>query len=305
MHAPRLAAVSVDLDEIGHYHAIHGLGAPAAAHRPIHEVALPRLCGWARGLSLPLTLFVIGAESRHPESAQALRRAAEEGHELGNHTLDHRYDLTLLPAPEQRRQVEEGAAAVAAIAGRRPRGFRAPGYTVSEALLAEVTRAGHLYDASVFPCPAYHLAKLAVLGAMRARGQRSRSIAGDPRVLLAPRAPYRLGAPYWRRGEGIVEVPIQVTPALRLPLIGTSLALLPAPLAAPLLAGCTPGPVNLELHGIDALDESDGLGALRGRQPEIGTPWPRKLARIAAAVGLLRERGYRFVTMDELAARSV
>jgi hypothetical protein len=304
--ALRLAAVSVDLDEIGEYHAIHGLAAPATEGRPIHDVALGRLRSWARGLSIPLTLFVIGSELRRPGTVRVLREAAAEGHELGNHTLDHRYDLTLLPAAEQRRQVEEGSAAIEAACGRRPRGFRAPGYTVSDALLGEVARAGHLYDSSVFPCPAYHLAKLAVIGAMRARGRTSRSIAGDARVLGAPRRPYRLGTPYTTEGAGIVELPLQVTPALRLPIIGTSLALLPAPLSAPLLASCVPGPINLELHGIDALDDHDeGLAALRGLQPELGTPWSTKLARIAAAVGLLRQRGYRFVTLEELAARAV
>ena len=302
--SPRLAAISVDLDEIGHYHAIHGLPAPRAEHRPIHDTAIPRLRSWARGLSLPLTLFVIGAELRRPESAQALRLAASEGHELGNHSLDHRYDLTLLPEPEQQRQIAEGSAAIEALGAPRPRGFRAPGYTVSDRLLQIVARTGHRYDSSVFPCPAYLGAKLAVLGAMRATGRRSRSIAGDPRVLLAPRRPYRLGSPYWRRGAGITEVPIQVTPLFRLPLIGTSLGLLPAPLAAPLLASCAPGPVNLELHGIDALDDTDGLAALRGHQPELRTPWPVKLARIEAAVRLLRGLGYRFVTLEELAERS-
>jgi hypothetical protein len=98
---------------------------------------------------------------------------------------------------------------------------------------------------------------------------------------------------------------VQVTPGLRLPLIGTSLALLPAPLAAPLLASCMPGPVNLELHGIDALDAADGLGALRGHQPELGTPWQTKLSRIEAAVRHLRQGGYEFVSLEELAARSV
>ncbi len=60
--------------------------------------------------------------------------------------------------------------------------------------------------------------------------------------------------------------------------------------------------VNLELHGIDVLDESDGLEALRPHQPDVKISLARKTAAILAAVEELRRAGYTFVTMHEAAA---
>ena len=93
----RLCAVSVDLDEIPNYFAIHGLPEPAGAARTlVYDVAIDRLLGLARELSIPLTLFAIGADLSRPESAAKLREARDAGFELANHSLDHRYDLVRL-----------------------------------------------------------------------------------------------------------------------------------------------------------------------------------------------------------------
>src|SRR5437899_418459 len=56
-------------------------------------------------------------------------------------------------------------------------------------------------------------------------GRPSRSIVDTPAVLTAPTRPYRVGRPYWKRGTGLLELPVQVTRTLRLPYIGTFLML--------------------------------------------------------------------------------
>src|SRR5258708_21540376 len=91
----KLCAVSVDLDEIPFYHQIHGL-APASAEsaHAVFDTALLRLEDFARGLELPLTFFVIGSTLEREGNGARLRALAGQGHELGNHTFGHRYDLT-------------------------------------------------------------------------------------------------------------------------------------------------------------------------------------------------------------------
>jgi|GEM_PF-1040 len=298
-----LCALSVDLDEIGHYHAIHGLPSPSGgAAFAVYRVALDRFSAIARRHDVPLTLFAVGADLATAGNAQKLGELASQGHEIGNHSLDHRYDLVHLPDAEQRRQVGVGREVLEGATGQRVLGFRAPGYTVSDALLRVVASTGHRYDSSVFPCAPYLAAKLSVMAAMRLRGRRSASIAGDPRAALAPTSPYRLGPRYWRRGDGLAELPIQVTPGPRLPVIGTSLLLPPWPLALALLRSCVGQPtLNLELHGIDVLGAADGLDALRGHQPDAAVPAALKLERLASMIELLREAGYRFVRLEELA----
>ncbi len=300
----RLASISVDLDEIPNYFEIHGLPRPSGPEATlVYDVALARLRALAAALGFPLTLFTIGSDLARAEASAGLREAAGEGHEIANHSLDHRYDLVRLGRDEIARQIGEGARVIESATGQAPVGFRAPGYTISDEVFEVLADLGVAYDASVFPCPMYFAAKSAKIASIALRGRRSQSIVDTPRVLTAPTQPYRVGRPYWKRGEGLLEIPIQVTRGLRLPFIGTAVTLA-GPSRARLLAKmCVGEPlVNLELHGIDVLDASDGLEALRPHQPDVRVPHQRKLAALTAVVEELEVAGYTFVTMREAAA---
>jgi len=299
-----LLAVSVDLDEIRLYHALHGMS-EAATEALVYERAVPRLTEWARQRSIPLTWFVVGRDLERFAHAEAARRLAAVGDELGCHSYSHHYDLTRRSASEMRSEIERGVTVLAQISGERVRGFRAPGYVVTDMLLDLVREAGLDYDSSVFPCPSYYALKLGALAAMQVRRKESKAVIDAPDVLRAPTGPYRVGRPYWYRGTGVWELPIQVTRRGRLPFIGTSLCLA-GPTGARLLANAVAGEpfVNLELHGIDALDASDGLGDLARHQRDLRLPWSKKLDAIDAAVKVLQRKGYACVRMHELAARA-
>lgn len=299
----KLCSVSVDLDEVHHYLAIHGLPARPGLGRPAYDVALPRLAAFAEARGVPLSLFAVGRDLAHPSCAAAARALTSRGHVVENHSHGHRYDLTRLAPGEIAREVEEGARAIERVTGRRPAGFRAPGYTVSDALFDVLEEAGVAYDSSVFPCPPYYLAKVAAMAGMRARGRTSGSILDTPRVLGAPRVPYRPGRPWYRRGgRRLVELPIQVTPSLRLPFIGTFLGLAGTRGARWLASRCREARfVNLELHAMDFLDAADGLQELVGHQPELSIPVERRVAALDAALDALARAGHRFVLLEEAA----
>ncbi len=301
----RLCAISVDLDEIPNYFAIHGLPAPTGPERSlVYDVALDRLSSLAAELDLPLTLFAIGDDLGRPESAARLRAARERGFEIANHSLDHRYDLVRMGREGIRRQIEGGADAIEQAVGARPVGFRAPGYTITDEVFEVLAELGVEYDSSVFPCPQYWAAKTVAIGLITLRGRSSRSIVDRPTVLVAPTRPYRIGRPYWKRGRGMLELPVQVTRGLRLPFIGTSVTLGGPAVARALARMCVGEPlVNLELHGIDVLDAADGLEALRPHQVDVRVARDRKLEALRAAVSALRVAGYAFVTLAEAARR--
>jgi peptidoglycan/xylan/chitin deacetylase (PgdA/CDA1 family) len=298
----RLCAISVDLDEIRHYFAIHGMSTGGVAARAVYERALPRFGDLAQGEDLPLTFFVVGADLESPDNGARLRALAERGHELGNHTFDHQYDLTRRGAPEIREQIERANHAIATGTGQRPTGFRAPGYTMSDVVYRELAASGIEYSSSLFPCPYYYAAKAVVIGTLRLLGKTSSSIVNSPQVLAAPRAPYRVGEPYFRAGAGLLELPIQVTPRLRLPFFGTSLTALGPSLARRLTRSLVGQAfINLELHGIDLLDAHDGLEALAPRQLDLRVPLGSKWDTLSAVVAELRGAGYAFVRLDEAA----
>jgi hypothetical protein len=298
----KLASVSIDLDEIHHYHAIHGLPNPSPALNAVYDVAVPRAAEWARSLDIPLTWFAVGRDLERKENAERLRTLVEGGHEVGNHSHTHAYDLSCRDPGELRREIDLGARAIERAVGKAPRGFRAPGYTVNDELFAALSELGVGYDSSVFPSPPYYAAKAAKLFSMRLRGRTSQSVLDTPSVLRAPSRPYRVGKPYWKTGDGMLELPIQVTPGARLPFIGTALVLAGAD-GARLLTRTVLGEtfVNLELHGIDFLGPDEGLDALATHQPDAKLPLARKLAALSATVELLREKGAVFTTLAESA----
>jgi hypothetical protein len=298
----RLCAVSIDLDELPNYFAIHGEPSPAALAHVGYDVGLPRAASFADAHGLPLTFFAVGDDLARPANAAALCALHRRGNAVENHSRSHRYDLAYAPRAEVLAEVDEGARAIEAATGERPRGFRAPGYTVNEVVLDALEEVGVAWDSSVFPCPLYYGAKALALGLLRLRGLASKSILDSPRVLVAPRRPYRPARAFHRRGgRGLVELPIQVTPRLRLPVIGTSIALAGPDGARRLARACFGEPVvNVELHLLDFLDRGDGLEQLDG-QPELALPLSRRLDALAACFDALRRVGYAFVRLDDAA----
>lgn len=309
LYLPRvkLAALSVDLDEIPCYYAIHGLGAVPLEHsRAVYERAVPRYRELFAALGVPCTFFVVGRDMADERSLAEAQLLADAGHELGNHTQNHRYDLVRLRPAEMRAEVEIGAASVARAFGRLPPGFRAPGYTITDELLDTLAECGVSYDSSVFPCPVYWAAKVAAIGWIRLRGRRSHSIVDTPAVLAAPADPYRPARPYWRRKRahtGLIELPIGVTRGARLPYIGTSLMLAGPARAQWLTQQMLHRPlINLELHGLDLLGaREDGLETLARHQYDLRIPVDVKLATLRTIIETLQRHGYRFVTLFEAA----
>ena len=301
----RLAAISIDLDDVPRYAAIHGARDPSleGAHA-VYDRCIPRLTAWLDDESIRATFFVIGEDLEREENRRTAASLSAAGHEIGNHSHHHHYDLTRRGPSEIRSEVERASDEIEGACGTRPTGFRAPGYTVTDSLFDALRDAGIDYDSSVFPCPSYYALKAAALATMKLRRRRSESRLDSPAVLRAPRDPYRVGRPYWKPGHGILELPIGVTP-FQLPYIGTSLVLGGTRLAEHLTRQMLGRPlINLELHGFDVADaEQDGLQALVAHRPDLRRTAFEKLGVLRAAVRLIRGAGYELVTLDEAAKR--
>jgi hypothetical protein len=300
---PRLASISADLDGLPHYEALYGL-APESAPDAVARLAPGRLATLLDARGARGTFFAIGKELlAHGDPLQAL---AQAGHEIGNHTLSHPYGLTRLSPSELLGEVEGGAEAIARAVGVRPTGFRAPGYTLTSALLDAVTATGHTYDSSAFPAAPYYLAKALVMAFLKLRGRPSAAILDCPRVLLAPLGPYRpaRAEPYARGDHPLLELPIAVDPLMRIPFFGTLVVSFPWPLVRLVYASVRRLPfLNLELHGVDLLEPADGISpALTRAQRDLGLPLATKLARLGAVLSWIA-RDYEIVTLRDAAAR--
>lgn len=308
----RTCSVSVDLDPLHCYYGIHGLGRPPAAlTHVVLQRALPRFAEVFARHRLRATFFVVGSDAAADVAGgRLLARLAQEGHELGNHSHTHPYELARLPREQIDEEIGRAHEVVAQLAGAPPVGFRAPGYDVSERVLDALMAQGYRYDSSIFPSWPYYFAKAGVLGAMSLLGRRSGSVLADPRMLVAPPLPYRPGrSPFCRGQSTLVELPIATTPGLRLPAIGSwapfvSLLLAPTPLRGALLGAMRRRPFfNLELHGIDLIGaEEDGIPAeLVARQPDLRVSLTQKQRALEATLDRLA-LDYRFAPLCDVAA---
>jgi peptidoglycan/xylan/chitin deacetylase (PgdA/CDA1 family) len=97
----------------------------------------PRILDALAAARTRATFFVVGQSVR---AAPALvRRIAADGHEVGNHTYSHRHPWVMREAAA-RREVSDGAAAIADTLGRSPRLFRPPHGRMRHCMVEEAAR---------------------------------------------------------------------------------------------------------------------------------------------------------------------
>ena len=293
----RFASISIDLDGIACYHAIHGLPAPTGGDAALQK-GLPRFLEMMAQLELPATLFVIGRDLVHPEVASTLRQAAEQGHELANHSFSHDYRLTQQSPEHIADEIRRAGRAIERISGEAAQGFRAPGYNTSEALMQALEDQGYLYDSSIFPTPAYFALRATAIGFHALQKRKSRSLPGDLRQFIARRDSYhpRRGQLH-RAGRGaqarkIRELPIATTPLLRLPFIGTNISISPKSVnkMLALWQRLSPAPIHLELHAADFIDHTDGVAPqLAQHQADLRIDARHKIDKIYSIISYLKK----------------
>jgi peptidoglycan/xylan/chitin deacetylase (PgdA/CDA1 family) len=107
---------------------------------------LPRLLRALADAAVPATFFLPGVTAeRHPE---AVASVAAGGHESALHGHSHRR-LDAMTATEQAADLEAGLDAFAAVAGRTPAGYRAPGWELTPHTLDLLAAHGFAYDSSL------------------------------------------------------------------------------------------------------------------------------------------------------------
>lgn len=310
----RLAALTIDLDSLYNYARIFGDNEADYNADTVYTRGIDRFVALCDAVGAKGTFFAVGRDvtdgPHAAENAKILKRLAAAGHEIANHTFGHPYGLTRMDPCEIHAELRLGREALEGAIGGPVTGFRAPGYNVNAAVFAAAAATGHTYDASHFPCVPYQALKAVVVTLLKATGRPSRSVLTDVRLFAAPLVPYRARldnpyAPAAPGAAGIAELPITVSPFLRLPLLGSFLALAGHvwfPLARPAFWALRDF-MHFEFHGLDFLSVAeDGLPAALARQPDTRIAVAEKQARFEAIVRRTAA-DYEFVTLREAARR--
>lgn len=96
-----------------------------------HETLTPRLLDILKKEDVKATFFVLGSRAKyHPD---ILKRAADEGHQIGSHTYNHK-ELPKLSEHERLKEIKDTADLIEQTIGKRPSAMRPPYGSISDSV---------------------------------------------------------------------------------------------------------------------------------------------------------------------------
>ncbi len=206
-----LATISLDLDNQWAYMKTHGDNGWKALPSYLGSF-VPRLLDLLQQLSLKVTVFVVGRDAAVGKSDSVLRMIADQGHELANHSFNHDPYFHCYSEDEIRREVSQAEVQIARLTGKKPVGFRGPGFTWSNGLLKVLAERGYLYDATSFPTFLGPLARAFYFKDSKLTSQEKQRLRGLYGGVLDGTRPIK---PYcWRLADGkeLLEIPVSTPP---------------------------------------------------------------------------------------------
>jgi peptidoglycan/xylan/chitin deacetylase (PgdA/CDA1 family) len=301
-----LASLSLDLDNKWSYMKTHG-DEGWETFPSYLDVVVPRVLDLLDRRGLKITFFVVGQDAALDRNRAALQSIADAGHEIGNHSFRHEPWLHLYTPDQIAEELTRAEEAIAAATGRRPTGFRGPGFSFSPELLSQLACRGYDYDASTFPT---FLGPVARLYYFFTSSLSSEELADRKQLFGRFSEGFRSLRPYlWNDLERpLIEIPVTTMPLAKVPIHLSYLLYLgqysPAVAAAYfrlalILCKVTRIEPSILLHPLDFLgcDDERDLSFF----PAMGMPAAKKLAIAERALDQLTA-SYEVVTMSQHAA---
>ncbi len=261
----RHASLSLDLDNQWSYMKTHG-DAGWETFPSYLDVVVPRALDFLKERDLNITFFIVGQDAALEKNADAIRSVAEAGHEIGNHSFNHEPWLHLYSKAELVEEFEKTESAIANVTGKRPVGFRGPGYSLSPTVLDVLGERGYEYDCSTLPtyiaplARAYYFFKSPQM--TDEEREKRKKLFGKLSDGFRTLKPHVIEA----AGRELVEIPVTTFPGVKTPIHVSYLIYLASfsPAAAvaywrTALAGCRAAGIgpSLLLHPLDFLSGED------------------------------------------------
>ncbi len=211
-----LASVSLDVDNLWSYMKIHG--DERWRSRPSYlDTFIPYILDVLREVDLKITFFIVGVDAADPRNRNALKSLVDAGHEVGNHSFEHEPWLHLYNREQLEREIRMADEAIEAACGRKPAGFRGPGFSWCPELLSVLEERNHGFDASTLPTYLGPLARAYYFWTAKLppeERERRKELFGKFSDGLRPVKPY-----YWQlpNGRRLLEIPVTTTPVFKTP----------------------------------------------------------------------------------------
>lgn len=208
------ATLSLDLDNKWSYLKTHG-DTGWDRYPSYLPIVVPRVLDLLNRRGLRITWFIVGQDAAMPQHREILRGIAEAGHEIGNHSFHHEPWLHLYSEAKVENELQRAEAAIESATGVRPRGFRGPGYSLSETVLNVLKRRGYEYDCSTFPTYLGPLARAYYFMTAKLSPVEKKQRAKLFGTLSEGHRPLK---PYRWRGSGLIEIPVTTMPLAKVPI---------------------------------------------------------------------------------------
>ena len=174
------------------------------------------------------TFFVIGDDARRNIGADMIQNIVAKGHEIGNHTMNHRTDFGKINLEEMRKEIIECDTILSQVTNTNLIGFRSPGYYFDESLINTLLQLDYKYDTSSLPTI---LSPLMNLGLLFLSGfKKTDKKLGRMKDIFRGIKPYYLNSDgtksIFPSSNKIFEIPITVIPNIRFPFHSTMVFML-------------------------------------------------------------------------------
>jgi hypothetical protein len=214
--AARIASLSLDLDNKWSYLKTRGDRAWESYPSYLGRV-VPRILDFLEERKLKVTFFVVGFDATRAENRDALAGIRARGHHVGNHSFNHEPWLHLYSRERLVEELQRAEDAIELATGVRTKGFRGPGFSISNTVLRVLSERGYEYDASVFPNVLNPLARAYFLATTNLSGEEKEQRKALFGSMADARRPVK--AFWWRlESERLLEVPVTTMPLLKMPI---------------------------------------------------------------------------------------
>jgi hypothetical protein len=299
------ASLSIDLDNKWSYMKTHG-DEGWQSYPSYLDTVVPRVLDFLDERNTKITFMIVGQDAALEKNHAAIKSIAAAGHEIGNHSFKHEPWLHLYSPEEIEKELALAEDTLYRVTGRRPVGFRGPGFSISTTVLEILARRGYLYDGSTFPT---YLGPLARAYYFMTAGKMSAEEKGQRDKLFGTfRDGLRTNYVYWWRKNDVqlLEMPVTTLPVFKFP-IHTSYVLYLSMFSMKLAlfyfrtamdmcvtTGIQP---SILLHSLDFLGVDDNLKELEFF-PAMRLPAARKIHVVSEVLRIMSER-FTVVTMQE------
>ena len=216
MTAKPKMSLSLDLDNKWSYLKTHGSDAWQGFPSYL-DLVVPRILEFLEARNLKITFFIVGQDAALEKNREALARLTAAGHEIGNHSFNHEPWLHLYSESDLDDELARAEAAIEGATGARVRGFRGPGFSISETTLRVLQKRGYDYDATAFPNVLNPLARAYFFATSKLTDEekeRRKALFGSFSDAFRPVKPYR-----WNLdGENLLELPVTTLPIFKTPI---------------------------------------------------------------------------------------